>query len=465
MGTLTTWSFCGALKNSESFSERSFEGGGIASEHYDAWVKYFKAYFRARSGKGQCVEIASKNYNAHTIMNWYNLHDFSEDDELRELAACFLDLYWATWAEEQIDLVRGGGKTRVYQGPASKTGGGGAIARMAAMHLETGSWTWPQTNLQSSDWAVVTSTYQMPNLVKRLALETENRGEYEVIQRCMGLQEPGYKRVPDPPIAHFGLNRFRTDYGGFLRYSYCTPDYVMGTLMVEPRPLDDWVGCATQNRWQGVIFKGNQDAAIVPECLAIDAHLNVLNHPNTMNQHWSVQRRGTLITQKLKTGLFSERTGESRVWISGSGLSEPLENKGWIYVEAASAFAALKVVDGGMIWDSVEESGRWLKCCEDLSPIIIEVGRKKDYATIEIFQESIESLELKFGNSILMYSGLSGDSFRFYADFSSMPEVNGEVINMSPDKGYESPFVKSDWDSGIVNIAYGDESKTLNFNT
>ena len=145
----------------------------------------------------QSVEIASKSYNAHTIQNWYTVYDFAEDAELRRVAGAFLDLYWATWAEEQIDSVRGGGKTRIYQGPASRTGAGGAVETMVDLYLDRRD----DTKVSSTDWVVITSGYRLPELVVGLAQEVEARGSYEVTQRCMGLQEPGLGADTNPPAS------------------------------------------------------------------------------------------------------------------------------------------------------------------------------------------------------------------------------------------------------------------------
>jgi len=461
MGIVTTWGFCGVLKETEAYASRVFEDDRIASQHYDAWTVYFKVYFRQRVGKGQSVEIASKSYNAHTIQMWYNLCDFAEDPSLRKMAGHYLDLYWATWAEEQIDGVRGGGKTRIYQGPASRSGSGGGIQQMAALYLGNRV----DGGLSPMDWVAVTSGYRMPDEVMTLALDVEARGEYEITQRCAGLREPGWERTPQPPVVPFGVTGLRSDTGGILRYSYCTPDFVMGTLMVEARPKEDWSGSGSQNRWQGVIFKGHPDAAIVPECEAVDAHLNLQNQRNTYNQHWSVQKKGTLITQKLANPDYSGQTGDSRVWFSNQGLSEPIEQGGWVFVEAEGAYAAVGVVEGGTTWDDPVggEEGRWLRCVNDLTPIVFEVARKTAYADYVSFQSACLSRAWPVESSILKYEGLSGDTFTFFVDYSSPPEVNSQAIDYSPSKVYDSPFVRSDWDSGVVTVTYGGLTRTLDF--
>jgi hypothetical protein len=64
--------------------------------------------------------------------------------------------------------------------------------------------------------------------------------------------------------------------------------------MTEARPFADWTQISAQNRWQGVIFSGNPDARIVPQVRA-------RNDLVVMNAHWTVQSRGSLVTQMLKT--------------------------------------------------------------------------------------------------------------------------------------------------------------------
>ena len=69
------------------------------------------------------IEVQSRGYGSHTIKNIYPLYDFSERAETRRLAKNFLDLFWALWAQEQIDGASGGGMSRVYPAGARSTYG------------------------------------------------------------------------------------------------------------------------------------------------------------------------------------------------------------------------------------------------------------------------------------------------------------------------------------------------------
>ena len=141
-------------------------------------------------------------------------------------------------------------------------------------------------------------------------------------------------------VASKAPNKLRTDGGGILRYSYCDPAFIIGTPMTEARPLSDWTHISAQNRWQGVIFAGEHDARIVPVVRPQDSW-------RALNAQWSVQSKGSLITQKLK---YHKGAAEMLVWMSEEGLTAPVEENGVVFVEAEGAYAAIRAPYGGFKW-------------------------------------------------------------------------------------------------------------------
>ena len=93
--------------------------------------------------------------------------------------------------------------------------------------------------------------------------------------------------------------------------------------MTAARPLKEWAAISSQNRWQGVIFAGEHDARIVPIVRPKD-------NRRALNAQWSVQSKGSLITQKLK---HHKGGAEMIVWMSNDGLSEPVEEDGIILLK------------------------------------------------------------------------------------------------------------------------------------
>lgn len=441
-GFSTVWQFCKFLRDAPEYNTRELADGANAAQHYTAWTGYCKEYLRERVRKGLFVEMANKGYHVMTLKGIYNFHDFADDPELRRLARCVLDLYWATWAEEQIDGVRGGGASRVYQGRMSQVRDGDGIGRLAGFYFGRGCERPPRDN----EFTVLTSSYRMPLVVMDLALDTEGRGAYEIRQRRLGLVEEGYYKPKD--------YRMLTDNGGIVRYSFCTPEFVMGTAMLAARPFEDWAMISSQNRWHGVIFAGHEDARIFPQCQS---------KKTTYNQQWSVQRKGTLIAQKLRG---SKGAGAMRVWFAKQGLTHRVEREGWVLVESRGAYAAVRPAQGGYAWAAAgpKAKGQWLRCRDEWSPVIIEAVRKAAVDDYESFQQSVLAATLRTEDSVLTYHSLSGDTFTFYVDQSKSPEVNGEPVDYAAPLVFDSPFIRSEWDSGRVTVQKGTRTLVIDVN-
>ena len=207
-----------------------YDDGSTPAAQYGAWTRYFKSYVRERAQKGMLVEMFSPGYYKYTLECFYNLCEFSDDVELRWLSRAFLDLWWADWAEEQIDGVHGGSAARFYQdATASESAGAG----LAWLYFGDGdmreSFSPPLIN-------AVTSTYRVPDVVNDVALDTEGRGVYEAVSRRPGLNLlPRQANAPVDPETKFPYDVLDPSYGGILRYSFCTPSFILGTSMVERR--------------------------------------------------------------------------------------------------------------------------------------------------------------------------------------------------------------------------------------
>ena len=270
------------------------------NEHHAAWTAVIE-YLRQRGRKGMSVEIDSSSYSKTTLAAIYLVHDLAEEPELRQLASHYMTLAWALWAQQQINGVNGGAKTRCYAESAEAS----ENPLSAAAWYVLGSDDLPKPNRPPSS-AFLTSTWKIPDVVLDIAFDISGRGTYEAIQRKVGLRpakeiEPRYKIHLAP------------DAQALVRYTYATPDFIMGSLFCEALPSEAWNNISSQNRWHGAIFSGDRFARIYPYCETKKSHYNA---------HWAIQRRGTLIAQKLKA---SKHAKQHRVWFSREGLSEPIQ--------------------------------------------------------------------------------------------------------------------------------------------
>lgn len=439
----TAWGFSMILKDEPAYRDLKYRDGHSPKEHYHAWTVYLREYLRQRACKGMTIEIDSPSYAAATLKAVYGFYDFSDDPVLKKNAGQFLNLYWAMWAEEQIDAVHGGGKTRTYAASAER--GTDFIRRAAWYSFGFGDAQFAHTAMLP----FIMTTWKPSNVVIDIAHDINGRGEYEVRQRRMGLAHAGY--------AEPGQYRMKTDFGGILRYAYCTPDFVMGSLLTEARLKEDWAAISSQNRWSGVIFRGHADARVYPSAYS-------KRNQSVYNGFWSVQSGGTLISQKLKSNRDAD---EWRVWFSKEGITTPVEDQGWYFSEADGAFVGVRIVQGkaSMIPENSSKLGRWLVSENSFSPVIIEVARKtRGIPTMEKFRNLVTALPLNMNGAALNYTNPRGEKFVFYADESGVPEINGKAVDYAPENVYDSPFIQSKWDSGNVIIKKGQRILTLDFN-
>ena len=359
----TAWAAAKMLCDTSTAADFRYQDGSTPKEQLAAWRSYFKEYFRERIKRGMLVEISPAGYGSRTLQGWHNIYDFTDDEQLKVLAKAALDVWWADWAQEQIDGMRGGGKTRLYPGAWALSSNDRNRA-MSWFYLGQG----PPAHQHETLAVIATTRYRLPLVVMDIALNRESLGEYECKSRRPGRhRDPEVSRslsTPETPVYVVD-----SEFGGILRYTYCTPDFIMGSLMFEQHPLSFWTGISSQNRWHGVIFAGGRDSVLYPRCLG---------DPSTYNGQWAIQNKGTMIAQKQRTSAAGTRY--MRVC-----FSEDLQREsygGWVLAKAAQAFAAVKVVRGGYQW----EDRRWLRCDDEYSPVIIEVVRQSDYESYDQFQ-------------------------------------------------------------------------------
>ena len=458
MSFTVCWQFSKIAKERPEYKDLKYDDGATAVEHYRAWNEYFVVYCRERARKSPCIEMMSDDYNATMIKGFYNFYDFGEP-QVRRAAGLLLDLYFAYWAQEQIDGVQGGGRSRIYFYKGLSQNRSHGNAPLAWFYFGIGK----QPLVYGHDMNAALSDYRPPAVVADIALDVSGRGRYEVRQRPQGL---GVQGRPLKTAVTTVPTKMRTDGGGILRYSYCDPAFIIGTSMTMARPLKDWAAISSQNRWQGVIFAGEEDARIVPIVRPKDNRV-------ALNAQWSVQSKGSLITQKLK----HHRGGaEMIVWMSKDGLSVPVEADGIIFVEAENAYAGIKVVQGGFEWQLTpfiattgEKSkrstpeGKTMILDDEYAPVIVEVMAKSDVSSFDAFKAKVKASKIRLNGPVLEYKTIYGEQLTFDTSAREVPTINGNPVNYAPKKVFESPFLNADWNSGIVTITKGNRKKVLDF--
>jgi len=437
------------LRNIPEYAQQSYDDGSTPAEQYEARRAYFLQWLDARARRGQFVEAGSPSYQPDSIGALFNLRDFAEDPLLRKKADMYLDLTYAVIAEETLLTTRGGPKSRVKVGHEYDAG---SDRGYDVLFNAPG-----RTFVPLAVGAHATSNYYPPPVIVNLARDTTGRGTYTFTTRWPGpVAEGGGKSATDPD-GH--LWRRLDPERSVLRYGFATPNYVLGSAGLDPAWRDD---ASMGFRWQGVIFRSDPLARIGFEVKPARA-----NDWHGFNPFFSVQDRNVLVTQKwapVPPNPHSSLPSYLRVYFSPT-LDEVREDAGWVFVKAGEAFAAVKVVAGGYRWTPAwkradglaKDNKAFLTLAED-APVILIANQATDYHhDFDAFKAAVTAQPVRYADGVLHFATIA-----FHGP-ARAGRVNGRAVDLAPARGYDSPFIRSDWDSGLIYIRKGNDTEILDF--
>jgi hypothetical protein len=357
-------------------------------------------------------------------------------------------------------------------------------------------------------WSLING-YQLPPVVMKTALDRQGLGCFEYISRGVGEEQNLWPR----PMGCERTLCCDTE-SRFVKYSYVTPDYVLGCQMEHPAAVHSHLSIT--KRWHGMIFAqsplsrivtvglnaaGKDEPGYVKSKKGYDMHTN----------YRTVQSESVMITQQARR-IFQvnpEWFPAGPIYERGMGVyvgkdwDELIEKKGWLFLRKGNAYAAVKPI----LWDEEYESAKraergnttqkyfdspkddatvkikdgaysWIcdhkviQLEDKFSPVIIEAGRRADYPTMEDFVNDILDNPIALyktvvpGYNVLVYTGCGDDAkeIAFNAATMEMPTVGGEYIDYSYPMTFDSPYMNSRYKSGIVTLENGSEKLIRDFN-
>ena len=457
-----------ALKNSPNYKGRKLPDGRSVEAHYEAWNTYYKEYCVSRAKHGLLVELFSQYGPSYTLPEIMNMRDLSEDEFLRERMDKLLHLIWADWAVGQVAGVRGGGRTRIYQDDPNNIrrltewGSRDRWRTMSKILLNESEW-WsprqvPNHPIQGMTFVMATTGYRLPDVIMDIAQDIEGRGEYTYLARRISKQ----KEMPakDIPVTYSGWYAFDPHDPRMIGYDYCTPDYVMGSLIIDPTlpRVESLVGSdleegypalTCQNRYHAIVFSNDINARVVPQCEG-------LGNRKTYGEQQAVQHKNVLLVQRHAK---AKTTGDMRVIWGGKGMrSRIVEREGWMILREGDAwlgvkgFSRTKVNEPcGSVWDN----DVILRMNDGKAPVAFVAGRIKDFSNIDAFAKYLQGFAGKPGKGRFILTEGSKDFLSLHLESRALPEIYGKPINLNPDMLFDSPFMSSVHGSGIVTIKKG----------
>ncbi len=455
----------------------------VSRDHYQAWVQYFHRFVQDRAKSGFFLEKASGHYMTYTMGYLFDLHTWCGDAGLKQATGDLLDVVWTEWAIDQLHGVRGGAKTRYRYQPYNTPEG------LRDSFSEIGQFFFGGAgNAQHNLFSTMLSDYRMPEIVWKLAFDRQQLGAFAYVSRQLGespadyIGEPGWERtVVCNPTSRL------------VRYSWITPDYIFGTQMDHPGVTHNHLSVA--GRFQGLFFAEPRGATVYVKGIENEGEFSspATTYPynNTMTR--SVQSEQVAVFQGARRVLrqspawFPNESHELNGMVVGFAKVQHIEEaKGWIFVQNGGGLLAIRVVDGlqapmtsggnaankGTVdlplesehVDLVETPYTWNKSRDKLlfadpwSPVIFEAGRLRDFGSLQAFKDYIFRNRVTLLKTVVPgFYRLSyeyGTNKRQRIDFNAanlqIPRINGVPVDYAPTFLFDSPFLKSEYQSGVI---------------
>lgn len=486
-----------AARSGGGRAENSDGAAYTPSDHYAAWVDFFQAYIVERGRRGFFLEHASLTYAKHSLGFLQIAGTATNDPALAELWDEFYTVYWADWAQTSISGVRGGPKTRHHGnlgGPSDTQ-----TADLISFHLGG-----PANAGPYHYWNLL-DDYELPAIVWRMALDRNAMGEFTVLSRGIGEEENQWPRPAGNERSLTVDTRSR-----FLRSTLVTPDYTLGTQMDHPGAVHSHLSIA--GRWHGMTFAQSPEARIVVVGLPDQPDATGRPPPEwdmEMMLH-TVHEGRTLVLQQARrwfavspewfpadAGRYERPMG---IWF-GEAWDRRIERDGWVFVQSGNAYAAVRPV----VWDadyerpllstgvgsqinfnkpfdsptvrllqdsySWNEEGTIMQLRDRFAPVIIEASDTAHQPSLEAFIDEVLDNRLELhktvvpGYHIMVYVGAGGEAREivFNTGAPEIPTRGGQRVDYSRPMTWDSPFLSSEYLSGVVTLRFGDDQMIIDF--
>ena len=315
---------------------------------------------------------------------------------------------------------------------------------------------------------MATTGYRLPDVIMDIAQDVEGRGEYLYIARRISKQQEMLAK--DIPVTSSGWFAFDPDDPRMIGYDYCTPDYVMGSLMIDPTlpRVESWVGSddlkegypalTSQNRYHAIVFSSDINARVVPQCEG-------LGNRKTYGEQQAVQHKNVLLVQRHAK---AKSTGDMRILFGLKGMKERLvERDGWLILKEGQAWLGIKGFSRtkpnqscGYKWDNEV----FLRMSDGKAPVALIAGRSTEFADTEAFSRYLGTFSGTPNKGWFTLSGNKDKKLTLSLNLAAgaLPKVNGTPINLRPKMLFNSPFMSSEHGSGIITIRKGKRELKIN---
>ncbi len=418
---------------------------------------YLISYMQYRARRGW-AEFNSMGYEAHNFNTLLTLHECAEDEDIRKLASMLMDTMLLTMIENTTENgIYGGAHGRAYA--YIVTGLNAGIYHLNALYFGLGDFEAEIDMPQSSEPYTMLSDWRPDDSV------------------YYAYENKVYPFIAFERTHNHTLGYAPREFGFINKYTYSTALYSIGCVNKQdsfPKSNISWYEEHQQTNWTLAFAKDTKAGITVhhPGNTGLhqywfgdqDCHCNHLfGHKNIVTGIFYIPYNYSGLMNFIHANVPKGNYDEIK--------EEPESNR--LFIKIGDAYAALifshKYEWGGKNPESeivIYDNGK----TEDIRiAFACEAGDKDTFGSFEKFIESIsakdfifdyENLSLSYGN--MHYEVIPGDENKREVKAENQ-YLDGTLINSDYEYTYNSPFMQSKFDSGVIEVPFGDKVRIMDF--
>ncbi len=378
-------------------------------------------------------DMEYRNYDIEVL---YHLLGSSPDPVIRRRAEMMLDIHWLMYALQTVHGQLGGAQNRYklhYVGThPERDRAGYYFGKLAG--AENGS---------SVNAAMV--NYIPPAIAYELLANPEKRGAYTYRERLQNLGPISQRDIPlpgeQPPLAAW-------------KQSYVTPEFVLGAY-IKHSELDQLFRYS-ERAFQGITF-GKSRAILNLREMATWQPYHGLQHGPILLARWFGKDAPFISIMRTEAG--------------GAEVAAPVSEGGWVFGQAGDAYYALRPAEGEFAIGKTGMDTRELRHFDfpenKQIPFVLHAGGATEDGSFEQFKKKVLANTVAYADGVLTYKDAKWGAMEFCPDPAKPADrwrrIDGKPVEL-PKKLFDSPYLTSDYGSGIITAQFGDQKLILDFN-
>jgi len=426
--------------------------GKTSKENFREAEGWLNHWIKLTTTLGQ-GEFDSPRYGSCFLGPAFLLYDFAEDQDMRKKAGMILDLLLADYG---IDYLNG-----LYTGGHSRIIGNQVHDDLSTPMHSFGYLYFGQTDFPRRKNMVIfacLSSYRLPPVIYKIATDRKKPYVSRETKRVRNIIRFGTEK--NPPV---------------FKCNYMTERYCLGSLqggILQPIQQHTW----DVSYPGGTIFSLHpyfsykELGMFFPEEIKIlieDVQKSKTTYTNEDKWVASSPFEQTFQYKNTIIVLYTIEEGEWPCHIDAffpkNLVKIEREKNGWIFYEAGEIFIAYYPVKS---YEWLEEEINYrLRSYNQQNGLILEVDEKNNYSSFQDFQQRMKrnTVFIDSSGTALSVSYTASDGTKLEFTYGGSRKLNGRIMDFKDNGLYDSPFIHSEYGSGVITLNYGKLRRILDF--